>query len=94
MFQNVVKVSSKYKYALYGNERLNEKCLRVFASKDLSDKGVFKFKTETRKPEKMAGTPTKCFIDNGDIKDKRIPRKLDKNWYINVIKERINDFIG
>ena len=93
-FQNVVKVSSKYDHAMYGSQKLNEKCLRVFASKDSNDKGVFKFKNETRKPEKIAGTPTHCFIDNDDMKNKRIPRKLDRNWYINVIHERINDFIG
>lgn len=94
MFQNVVKISSKYQYGLYGDERLKEKCLRVFASKDPTDKGVFKFKNETRKPEKIGGTPTKCFIDNNDIKNKRIPRKLDKDWYIDLIHERINDFMG
>ena len=93
MFQNVVKVSSKYQYALYGDTRLKEKCLRVFASKDPNDKGVFKFKNETRKPEKIAGTPTQCFIDNSDMKNKRIPRKLDRDWYVNLIYERINDFI-
>ena len=91
MFQNVVKVSSKYQYAMYGNERLKEKCLRVFASKDINDKGVFKFKNETRKPEKIAGTPTKCFIDNSDVRNKKIPRKLDKQWYIDTIITRLKE---
>lgn len=36
-FQKVVKVSSKYQYALHGNVRLNEKILRVFASKRYPD---------------------------------------------------------
>ena len=91
MFQNVVKVSSKYQYAMYGDERLKEKCLRVFASKDINDKGVFKFKNETRKAEKIAGTPTKCFIDNSDIRNKKIPRKLDKQWYIDTIITRLKE---
>ena len=91
MFQNVVKVSSKYQYAMYGNEILKEKCLRVFASKDINDKGVFKFKNETRKPEKIGGTPTRCFIDNSDVRNKKVPRKLDKQWYIDTIVTRLKE---
>ena len=95
MFQNVVKVSSKYMYALYGDEILKEKCLRVFASKDENDKGVFKLKKEGKNPEKIAGTPIHCFINNEDINiHNRIPRKLDKNWYVELAKKRINDFKG
>lgn len=95
MFQNVVKISSKYMYALYGNTKLKEKCLRVFASKDENDKGVFKLKQEGKNPEKIAGTPFHCFINNEDINiHNRIPRKLDKNWYVELAKKRINDFKG
>lgn len=94
MFQNVVKVSSKYMYALYGEEVLKEKCLRVFASKNADDKGVFKLKEEGKNPEKIAGTPQHCFILNEDINDARIPRRLDKNWYVELAKKRILDFEG
>ena len=94
MFQNVVKVSSKYMYALYGEEILKEKCLRVFASKNTDDKGVFKLKTEGKNPEKIAGTPQHCFIMNENINDARIPRRLDKNWYVELAKKRIIDFEG
>lgn len=94
MFQNVVKVSSKYMYALYGEEVLKEKCLRVFASKKLDDKGVFKLKAEGKNPEKIAGTPQHCFILNEDIKHARIPRRLDKNWYVDLANKRIMDFEG
>lgn len=94
MFQNVVKVSSKYMYALYGEEVLKEKCLRVFASKNTDDKGVFKLKAEGKNPEKIAGTPQHCFIVNEDINDARIPRRLDKNWYVELAKKRILDFEG
>lgn len=94
-FQNVVKVSSKYMYALYGDKILKEKCLRVFASKDGNDKGVFKLKAEGKNPEKIAGTPIHCFINNEDINERsRIPRKLDKQWYIDLANKRINDFKG
>ena len=92
-FQKVVKVSSKYKYALHGDKKLNEKILRVFASKNYSDKGVYKINSKG-KPEKIAGTPEQCFIENGDVNGKRISRKLDRSWYIDVAKKRIVDFVG
>ncbi|MBM7869327.1 hypothetical protein JOC70_000796 [Clostridium pascui] len=93
-FQKVVKISSKYLYGCYGNTRLSEKVLRVFASKSRSDAGVFKVKTEGGTKEKIANTPDKCFIDNTNIGDKKVPRKLDKQWYINMAWKRIKDFIG
>lgn len=92
-FQKVVKVSSKYKYALHGDKKLNEKILRVFASKNYSDKGVYKINSKG-KSEKIAGTPEHCFIENGDVNGKRISRKLDRSWYIDVAKKRIVDFVG
>lgn len=93
-FQMVVKASSKYKYALHGDEIINEKISRVFASRSRRDAGIFKLKNDKNKPDKMAGTPENAFIENGDIKDLRVPRKLDKQWYINVANKRIKDFIG
>lgn len=92
MFQKVVKVSGKYLYGLHGDKILNDKVLRVFASKRDSDKGVFKVKSSAKNPEKFANTPDKCFIDNGDITDKLAPPHLDKQWYIDVARERLQQF--
>lgn len=92
MFQKVVKVTHKYSYALYGEKRLTEKCLRVFASKG-DDPGVFKAK-EDGKPHKIAGTPERCFIINDHVLTKRISRRLDKDWYATVANKRLNDFLG
>lgn len=92
MFQNVVKVTNKFSHALYGSRRLSEKCLRVFASKN-DDPGVFKVKLNGR-PHKIAGTPERCFIINDDVRGRRIPRRLDKDWYVQVAKKRLADFIG
>ncbi|MEG2412595.1 MAG: DNA polymerase domain-containing protein [Clostridium sp.] len=92
-FQKVVKVSSKYKKALHGDRVINEKILRVFASKSYLDRGVYKVNSRDT-PEKIAGTPERCFIDNSDITNKRISRKLDRSWYIDVAKKRIVDFVG
>lgn len=93
-FQKIVKVSGKYKYALHGNKILNEKILRVFASRSKVDKGVFKVHNNKDTPDKIANTPERCFIENGDLNGVKVPRKLDKQYYINVAKKRINDFIG
>lgn len=92
-FQQIVKVSNKYQYAQHGTKRLNERVLRVFASKDPSDPGVFKMNSRNRL-EKIAGTPRRCFIRNENVNDRRIPRKLDKQWYIEVARSRIHDFLG
>jgi hypothetical protein len=95
MFQKVNKLSYKYAYAMHGDKKLSEKCLRVFASKD-DDSGVYKVKItdDGEHKEKIANTPDKCFIDNSDITGKRIPKKLDNEWYINLAKERIKDYLG
>lgn len=94
MFQNIVKVSSKYLYGMHGDEILKERCLRVFASKDSKDPGVFKLKAEGKNPEKIAGSPRHCFIMNGNVNNSKIPRKLDKKWYVNLANKRIKDFKG
>lgn len=92
-FQKVVKISSKYSKGLYGDEPLNEKVLRVFASRRRTDKGIFKIKAGGNK-EKIANTPEKCFIENDDVKGKPIPRRLDRWWYIELAHKRLNDFIS
>lgn len=94
MFQKIVKASSKYKYALHGDKVLKEKILRVFASKSRRDPGIFKLKNDKATPDKIAGTPERAFIENGDIEGVMVPRKLDKQWYIEIANKRINDFVG
>ena len=93
-FQKVVKVSSKYKFSLYGDQVLNENILRVFASRSRRDPGVYKLKKYKDTKDKIGGTPERCFIENGDIKGIKVPRKLDKQWYIDTAKKRIKDFVG
>ncbi|MCC3870266.1 DNA polymerase domain-containing protein [Terrisporobacter mayombei] len=93
-FQKIVKVSGKYKYALHGDKILKEKILRVFASRSKADKGVYKVHNNKDTPDKIANTPERCFIENGDLNGVKVPRKLDKQYYINLAKKRISDFIG
>ena len=84
--------SGKYKYAVHNNEILNEKVLRVFASRRTTDGAVYKVKNINK--EKIANTPERCFIDNSDVKEKKIPRHLNKNWYISLANKRLDDFLG
>lgn len=99
-FQKICKIGSTYEYITHGDKKLNEKVIRVFAcNKDIP--GVFKMKKKINKDgieveslEKIANTPENCFIDNGDIKGKECPDYLDKQYYIEMAKKRIQDFIG
>ena len=95
-FQKIVKVSEKYTHAMYGDQRRSERVLRVFASRVRSDPGVFKKKQikEESRTEKIANTPERCFIVNDDVNGMEIPRKLDRKWYVEVAKKRIEDFLG
>jgi hypothetical protein len=95
-FQKIVKVSEKYAYAMYGNERRPEKVLRVFASRGRSDGMVYKIKRDGKveRVEKIANTPERSFIINEEVNGMEIPRKLDRSWYIDLAKKRIEDFLG
>ena len=108
-FQKVIKLSAKYKEIWYGNgvsgkdnkitsingELLKGKVHRVFASKRQSDGSIYKLKIEKgiKSYEQFANTPTHLFIDNEDVHDKSIPKYLDKEYYINEAKKRIDMFI-
>lgn len=92
-FQKIVKISGSYEHALHGNEKLNDKTLRVFASNDLRDGGVFKVK-KGGNPEKFANTSTNCFILNDDINGMKVPDKLDRDFYISMAKRNVNQFVG
>ena len=48
-------------------------------NKDFSTQGINKF----------ADTPDHCFIENGDIRGKKCPEKLDKSWYVDLIKNKL-----
>lgn len=94
MYQKIVKLSSKYEFVEHNNEKYDLKCYRVFASNDRDDGKILKCKTvEGRiKRDKFANTPEQCFIENDDINGVKIPRKLNKQWYIDLTKERLKQY--
>jgi len=75
-----------------GGKIQHEKCFRVFASKLPSDGGIYKVKSHDKNPEKFADTPDNCFIINGDVNGKPIPKHLNRQWYIDLAIKRLEDF--
>lgn len=92
MFQKIVKISGKYLHGWHNHKFLNDKTFRVFASKNKNDTYIGKQKTEGATIEKFATTPEHCFIDNSDIKNKKVPHCLDRSWYIDLANERLKQY--
>jgi hypothetical protein len=91
-FQKIVKVSRKYQHTLHGENVVKERVLRVFASSREEDGGITKVHVNGGHA-KVGNTSLKCFIDNSHIVDKTVPEYLDRQWYIDLAKKRIGDFI-
>ena len=91
-FQFVAKITNKYSTILHGDQAVNEKCIRVFASTHDSDAGVKKVSVRTGKPEKISNSPEHCFIYNDAMDGVKCPAKLDKSWYIALANKRLKDF--
>lgn len=91
-FQQVKKISSKYKHIRHGEKPIKEKCVRCFASRDKSDGGLDKVHAITGSKAKLEGTPSHAFLINESVNNMKCPAKLDKNWYITIAKERLNSF--
>lgn len=107
-FQKIVKISSKYEYAFkedftescvvldsktYRGHVLNEKVHRVFASLHNADGMLYKKSKSKTTLDKTPSTPEKCFIINDNVLNMPIPDRLDKSWYIDEAKKRIENFV-
>ena len=93
-FQLIAKAGSKYKEAYHlvdGKEIPIQKVNRVYASKDSCYGKLFKVKTENDSTAKIESLPEHCAIDNDN---KLTIESVDKSWYIELAKKRINDFLG
>lgn len=99
-FQNVIVLSGKYKYATtkvkyvggqtLGDEsgRLPYKTMRVFASLDPEDGALYKVSARNDTAARWPNTPYRLFVTNDDVKGKPVPAKLDREFYINLARER------
>ena len=92
-FQMIAKAGSKYKeaYQLVDGKKVSvQKTNRVYATTDKTLGTLYKVK-ENGATAKIESLPEHCIIDNENqlsIKD------IDKSFYIELAKKRINDFLG
>lgn len=83
---------TKIKLAHYKTTvKYDNKAYRVFASRDYNDGRLLKC-DGVRNPAKFGNTPDRCFIYNDDLRGVTIPDKLDRQYYINLAKKRLEDF--
>lgn len=93
-FQIIAKAGAKYKeaYHLVDGEQIPvQKVNRVYATSDERYGKLFKVKAETDATAKIEMLPDHCIIDNDNhltIDD------IDRTFYIEMAKKRINDFMG
>ena len=93
-FQLIAKAGSKYREAYHlvdGKKESVQKVNRVYATTDKRFGKLFKIKAENDSTAKIEMLPEHCIIDNDN---KLTIESVDKSWYIDLAKKRINDFLG
>lgn len=91
-FQLVSKASGKYTHINHGDKVLIEKTIRIFASTLPTDAGVQKVHAVTGRPAKIPNSPENCFIYNDEVNGVKAPKKLNKQFYIDMANKRLADF--
>ena len=90
----IAKAGAKYREAYHlvdGEQVPVQKVNRVYASKDERYGKLFKVKAENDATAKIEMLPEHCIIDN----DNRLSiADVDKTFYIEMAKKRVNDFLG
>ena len=93
-FQIIAKAGAKYREAYHmvdGEKVPVQKVNRIYATADPRYGKLFKVKAENDAEAKIEMLPEHCIIDNDNhltIAD------VDKQFYIDMAKKRINDFMG
>jgi hypothetical protein len=93
-FQMIAKAGAKYREAYHmvdGQKVPVQKVNRIYATTDQRYGKLFKVKAENDSEAKIEMLPEHCIIDNDNhltIAD------VDKQFYIDMAKKRINDFMG
>lgn len=86
-FQMVAKAGSKFMGLTLGHDVELGKVARVFAAKGDGDT-IYKVREVEgeRQYHKFPSSPDKCFVENGDLRDEKVKRrvldKLDRDWYV------------
>ena len=93
-FQIIAKAGAKYKeaYHLVDGEKLSvQKVNRIYATNDERYGKIYKVKAENDMTAKIESLPEHCIIDNNN---QLTIDKVDKTFYIELAKKRINDYLG
>ena len=93
-FQIIAKAGAKYKeaYHLVDGEKIPvQKVNRIYATADERYGKIYKVKAENDMTAKIESLPEHCIIDN----DNQLTiDKVDRQFYIDLAKKRINDYLG
>lgn len=93
-FQQIAKAGAKYREAYHevdGEKLPVQKVNRVYAAKDTRFGRIYKVKTENEMVARIEMLPEHCLIDNvGTVTIDQI----DKQFYVDMARKRINDFLG
>jgi hypothetical protein len=94
-----IKWNYETKKVIYANDDckiIKERHLRVFASTDVNDGGIFKVHAIKKNINKVANTPKHAFILNYDIVGKTVDKYpwLDKEYYIAEAEDRVRKFVN
>ena len=93
-FQIIAKAGAKYREAYHivdGEQVPVQKVNRVYATADTRYGKLFKVKAETDATAKIEMLPEHCIIDN---ENQLSITDVDKTFYIDMAKKRVNDFMG
>lgn len=93
-FQIIAKAGVKYKEAYHivdGVKQSVQKVNRVYATSDERYGKLYKVKAENDSTAKIDSLPEHCIIDN---ENKLSISDVDKTFYIEMAKKRVNDFLG
>lgn len=93
-FQIIAKAGAKYReaYHLVDGEKVPvQKVNRVYATKNERYGKLFKVKAENDSTAKIEMLPEHCIIDNNNSLS---IDEIDKDFYIEMARKRINDFLG
>ena len=93
-YQMIAKAGAKYKdaYHLVDGEKISvQKVNRIYATADEKYGKIYKVKAENDMTAKIESLPEHCIIDNDN---KLTIDKVDKTFYIELAKKRINDYMG
>lgn len=102
-FQFIAKTGPSYDKTVWRNgdsdDREVQRVNRVYASLDPDHGALYKVKENERRKDKIANRLERCYIDNENqlleaSKSTPIAELIDVNFYIDMTKRRIQDFIG